>query len=260
MMLPTASLPLPGLYPMITKIKPRIGGRNNIGVGVDTHQVEYVLKTGNLICVAELIGAALCAALKVPHCRGAIVTRQRMDGSLQYLFGSIIEPDVHRFDQSSIEAWKDVVAELRNTALFTIMLAVDLAIGNDDRHAANWIVRRKAEQVGRARNELLAMDFSNAWPLAHPPYPPREQPSSNTWDITQHWPDMGIEFESCLFRSTCAKISALDQDWLNTVLDPLVGIWLTPMERDNLCAWWDKHWRQQVIDVIHSLEPDGAWL
>lgn len=259
-MLHSASLSLPGLYPVITKVMPRIGGRNNVGVGIDTQHVRYVLKTGNRICVAEFVGAALCAELNVPHCRTAIVTRAGMDGRMQYLFGSIIEPETHQFDQSSVEAWRGVVTELCNVTLFTIMLAVDLAIGNDDRHAGNWLVRAKDQAAGRHQHELLAMDFSNAWPLAHPPHTPHRQPSPNTWDITRYWPEMGIEFQLPLFHSTCATICGLKREWLHAVLAPLVGIWLTPHECDSLCSWWDDRWRQQVIDVIHCLQPDGEWL
>lgn len=257
---PAASSLLPGIYPVITKIKPRIGGNNNLGVGVDSLGREYVLKHGRPIGVAEFIGAAVCSELDVPHCRTAIVTAPQWDGSMQYLFGSVIEADLHKFDQTSIDEWREVVDQLHDPIMFTVMLAVDLCLGNDDRHANNWIVKSKNPDTGADCLKLLAMDFSNAWPAVHPPHHPMRHPSNNTWVITRHWAAIGVAFEAQAFRTTCARIAGLDLAWLQNVLDPLVNIWLTLHERDTLCQWWQSHWRRQVIDAIYSLEPDGEWL
>jgi hypothetical protein len=251
---------LSGVYPEIKTIKPRIGGVNNLGVGVDFQGNEYVLKEGNNVCVAEFVGAALCAAAALPHCKPTIVCRTDLLGKRQHLFGSAIEPVVLRFDMANISDWSMVVAELGNTAMFTVMLALDLCIGNDDRHAANWIVKEKDPTSGRARHQLMAMDFSNAWPTTHPPHPPRAQPSRNTWNITRYWPQIGIPFDEKGFRVACAKIALLDSSWLKEVLDPMINIWLTTIDRDTFCDWWQTHWRTQVTEVIYSLEPDGEWM
>lgn len=257
---PPATQLIPGLYPLITKVKPRIGGRNNLGVGVDTTGAEYVLKTGRAVCVAEFVGAAVCAALEVPHCRTAIVTMRMLNGSTQHLFGSVIEDQLHKFDTTDVDAWRDVVSKLHDPLMFTVMLAIDLCLGNDDRHQDNWILKHKHPTTGADCYKLLAMDFSNAWPTIHPPHHPCRHPSTNTWTLPRHWDQMGIAFDRALFLRSCAKIAALRTDWLHSVLDPLVNIWLTQQERDALCQWWSNHWMTQAIDTIYSLEPDGEWL
>jgi hypothetical protein len=259
-MLSHTSALLPGIYPEIINLKPKIGGNNNLGVGVDSNGKEYVLKTGNSVCVAEFIGAAVCAALAIPHCTPTIVCRTDLFGRRQHLFGSAIEPEVHRFDMASPLEWAGVTAEMCDTTMFSLVLAVDLCIGNDDRHAGNWIVRTKGPANGMPHHQLMAMDFSNSWPTAHPPHRPRAHPSRNTWHILRYWPAMGIAFDELGFRAACAKITLLDGAWLKAVLDPMVTIWLTTDQRDLLCDWWQHHLKDQVIDVIYSLEPDGEWL
>ncbi len=259
-MLSATSALLPGVYPEIIKIKPKIGGINNLGVGEDSFGNEYVLKTGKWVCVAEFIGAAVCAALAVPHCTPTIVCRTDLSGQRQYLFGSALEPEVLKFDMTSISQWAAVVAEISDVSIFSVVLALDLTIGNDDRHNENWIVRAKDPANGRTHHQLMAMDFSNAWPTVRPPQPPRAHQSDNTWAFTRHWPALGIGFDELAFQNVCAKITLLDRAWLKSVLDPMVTIWLTTDERDALCDWWQHHLKHQVIDVIYSLEPNGEWL
>ena len=254
--LPT-SLHIPGTYPIIRQLKPKLGGANNLGVGVDTQGNEYVLKTGDRLCVAEFIGAALCKVVGIPHCIPNIVCRHTIDGKLEYLFASSIEKGLHFFDQNSIIEWYGVSAQLRDQNIFSVVLALDLAIGNDDRHPTNWLVR--APTAVQAEHELLAMDFSNSWPLCHPPHHPRQQPSINTLSVTKHWENMGIMFTLDTFRKTCATISCLDDRWLYSVLNPMVNIWLTSDTQHTLCQWWSQNWQSQVIEVIHSLETDGDW-
>jgi hypothetical protein len=251
---------IPGVYPHIVNRKPKLGGLRNLGVGVDSAGVEYVLKPGAVVGVAEFVGAGICRELGVPHCLPAIVTWTPLVGGPVHLFGSVIEPAVLKFDQKLVLEWQRVVAEMVNPQTFTEVLAVDLCVGNDDRHAGNWIVREKDPSAGRAHHQLLAMDFGDSWPCVHPPHPPTKHPSRNTWDIPRHWPAMGITFDHDLFRRTCTKISSLQSSWLRSELDVLIGVWLTPAQRDDLCDWWRDHWPRQVIDVIFSLENDGDWL
>lgn len=259
-MLSSSSGSLPGIYPEIVNLKPKLGGINNLGVGVDSNGNEYVVKIGKNACVAEFIGAAICAELAIPHCKPTIVCKTNLFGQRQHLFGSILEPAVHKFDMTSPVEWTSVVSEMKDTAAFSSVLAVDLCLGNDDRHAGNWIVRKKDLAQSRPHHQLLAMDFGNGWPFAHPPHGPLKHPSPHTRDILRHWPAMGIVFDETGFHAACAKITALDRAWLKSVLVPMVGIWLTDIERDTWCDWWQDYLKSQVINVIYSLEPDGEWL
>ena len=257
-MLTTASNYVPGIYPYIRKLKPKIGGKNNLGVGVDTEGREYVLKRGRLLCVAEFVGASLCGAIGAPCCSPAIVSMRNMAGGIEYLYGSVIEDGLLSFDRTSIKAWGAVVPTLANASIFSTMLAVDLAIGNDDRHADNWLVKINGTTPTMS-TRLVSIDFSNSWPVCQPPHHPRRQPSINTMHIVKHWHLMGITFEHDQFRKACAKMGGLNETWLLSILDPMVGIWLTEMERDELGAWWRGHWKSQAIDTIYSLESDGDW-
>lgn len=257
-MLTTASDLVPGMYPYIRKLKPKIGGKNNLGVGVDTDGREYVLKRGRLLCVAEFVGSSLCGVVGAPCCSPAIVCMPTMGGGLEYLYGSVIEDGLLAFDRTSIKAWSAVVPTLEDAGAFSSILAVDLAIGNDDRHADNWLVKIKSS-APTLTTSLVSIDFSNSWPVCRPPHHPRRQPSINTMHIVKHWHLMGITFAHSGFRRACAKIGGLNETWLLSILNPMVGIWLSEAERDELGTWWRAHWRSQVIDTIHSLESDGDW-
>lgn len=254
-----ASALVAGVYPHIVKLRPKIDGNNNLGFGTDSAGVEYVLKRP-LFGPAEFIGAAVCRELGVPHCRPAIVTAKQLDGTLVPLFGSIVEPYALKFNKKAFAAWQTVLAELDNVHSFSEILAVDLSLGNDDRHQDNWIVRAKDVAAGRAKHVLLAMDYANSWPFFHPAQKPTAHASKNTWEFTRYWSVIGIPYDQGRFRRACAQISALNEAWLRKELDALVGVWLTDSQRDVLCQWWRDHWAAQVIDVINALEPDGDWL
>lgn len=258
-MLITASHHVPGMYPYIRKLKPKIGGKNNLGVGVDTDGREYVLKRGRLLCVAEFVGASLCGVVGTPSSAPAIVCMTNMAGNIEYLYGSEIEPGLLSFDRTSVKAWSSVVPTLADPSAFSSVLAVDLAIGNDDRHADNWLVKASAAPPAPQTTSLVSIDFSNSWPVCRPPHHPRRQPSKNTMHIVKHWDRMGITFAGGVFRQACAKIGGLNETWLSSILDPMVGIWLTDAETDELETWWGNHWKSQVIDTIYALESDGDW-
>lgn len=250
---------IPGEYPQIVKKLPKIGGENNLGVGIDSNGKKYVLKGYARVCVAEFIGAAVCKALGVRHALPHIVKEVDLFGTTRFLFGSAIEPDLLQFDQSSVVEWQAVVAELEVATVFTVILAVDLALGNDDRHATNWLVESKNPAVSRPWHTLISMDFSNAWPTMHPPHHPRRHPSENTWGFTRFWEQIGINYDPSAYKITCAKISSLSGVWLAAELAPLIGVWLEQTEVDCLTAWWGTNWQSHMIDVIAALESDGDW-
>ena len=189
-----------------------------------------------------------------------VVCRDDIDGNTEYLFGSVVEAGLLKFDRTSIAEWPTVVATLCDASLFTVALASALCLGNDDHHADNWLVRDTDPANGILCHSLVPMDFGNAWPACNPAHHPMRHPSPNTWEITRHWRAMGITFDQALFRLTCARMQILDRHWLQAVLTPLLGIWLTAEKHDALCDWWQQHWRDQVVGAVYSLEPDGDWL
>ncbi|WP_159053742.1 hypothetical protein [Variovorax sp. PMC12] len=245
------------MYPHIVSLRPANGGVNNLGFGKDTQNQEYLLKAGAQVCIAEFVGAALCEAVGIEHCQPKVVTMTNLDGAKVHVFGSVLEPSLLNFNMRDIAEWQTVLAMMPRSPFFTKVLAVDLSLGNDDRHQDNWLVR--APSKDSFQHEMLAMDFSNSWPVCIPPHHPRKHPAPNTWRFVRLWSILGITFDHEHFRSICAKISSLDSAWIAGVLTPLVGIWLTHSDQQQIIDWWNSKWQAHLIDVINALETDGDW-
>ena len=256
----TESQLIPGVYPEIVKVLPKIGGVNNLGVGVDLSGKEYVLKEHPMIGVAEFVGAAVCRELGLRHPVPNIVKCTNMFGQSQFLFGSAMEKGLHSMNFQSVVDWKNLVPQLESVAVFSVVLAVDLALGNDDRHSENWLVKASHQEEGRPHHDMITMDFSNAWPCAKPPHHPLRHPSQNTWITAgRFWPAFGIDFDRASYRATCAKISNLSQAWLAGVLEPMLGIWFDQAQFTTMQQWWGSHWKDHMVNVVACLECDGDW-
>lgn len=252
--LPTHSLPLAGTYPHITKRLPKIGGVDNLGPGETQHGESFLLKSGGVVGASEFIGASLCGACGIPYCTPCIVTLD-LPGGLQHVFGSRMELGLKKFDQTNLDEWSAVVAACTNPSIFSAMLAIDLALGNDDRHWGNWLVQDVKGPNGENLHRLRALDFSRSWPVDHPAQHPLRHKSINTWDAARYWETLGVAFDQTVFFDTCVKIHGLTSRWLRIkALDPLRGVFLTQTEIDQFCAWWDSSWKAQVVEVIDSIE------
>ena len=245
---------IPGIFPLIAHINPSLKGADNFGHGFTQHNEQFVLKKGGQVGAAEFVGASVCGALGIPACQPTIVTVEKFGQQLD-VFGSRIESGVHDFNQTDLSQWKDVLSQCCNTDAFSALLAVDLVLGNDDRHWNNWLVQTSKDRNGVDCYRLRAMDFSRSWPTAHPAQHPLQHRSPNTWQATKYWELLGVTFDPIVFYTHCAKISALSTTWLRRqVMQQIVGIFLTPDEVDQYCAWWEQHLQDQVIEAIHSLE------
>lgn len=253
-----ATKTLPGMMPMIINLKPRLGGKNNSGVGVDSNGNEYVVKKGKAVGIAEFVGAAVCDALSVRCTRPHVVQLPSITG-YEYCYGSAIEKALHTFNRYDLNIWSQVLPQTSNTTVFSTVLAIDLCIGNDDRHEDNWLVADKNVAAGIHEYEVIAMDFSNSWPVCHPPHEPRSHSSINTWSVTKDWSKMGIDFDQMSYRKACSQLGNLDAPWLRNILTPLISIWLSPAELLMYSKWWSAQWNKQVLDVIYCLESDGDW-
>jgi hypothetical protein len=217
-----------------------------------------MLKPGGCIGAAEFIGARVSDACGLPACQPTIVTIETLSGR-QEVFGSRIESGVHSFDHSSPQEWNAILTSCHNVSAFSVLLAIDLVLGNDDRHWNNWLVQVIADATGKNGFRLRAMDFSRSWPRRHPAQHPLRHASFNTWNATRDWPLLGAQFDAKIFHATCAKIAALPAKWLRrSVLAELDGVFLTTAEVDSYCFWWERHLQTQVIETIHSLEH-GVW-
>jgi hypothetical protein len=176
-------------------------------------------------------------------------------GVQQHVFGSRMESGAHPFDQTDIAQWHKVLANCSNADAFSALLAVDLVLGNDDRHWNNWLVQLASTPQGTPGYRLRAMDFSRSWPTLHPAQHPLKHRHHNTWAAVKDWPLLGVAFNQQVFFSTCVKISSLPTNWLrNQVLQPIEGVFLNPDSVERYCQWWQNHLQHQVIEAIYSLE------
>ena len=245
---------LPGIYPLILSIDPPQKGKDNLGIGVTQHGETFLVKDGGHVGVAEFIGAKVCDACGIPACQPTVVTIDKW-GRQHQVFGSRMESGEHKFDHTDIQEWKRVTSNCLNTNAFSAMLAVDLVLGNYDRHWDNWLVQNTTNTQGQSCFRLRALDFSRSWPTQNPPYLPLQQMGSSTWKSTQDWGLLGVDFDHNTFKTTCATIATLNGKWLKKqVLQPLSGTFLTPLELEQYCLWWDQHLQNQVIEAIFSLE------
>lgn len=253
-MLAGHTLPLPGAYPHIVTRKPSHDGQDNLGMGYTTHGEQFLLKKGGPLGTAEFVGANLCELCGIPACLPTVVTVERL-GIREHIFGSRIDLGLHAFDQTNIAQWQRVMAVCSNPSAFSALLAIDLALGNDDRHWKNWLAQNAVNAYGADCVRLRAMDFSRSWPVHHPAQHPMRHQSTNTWSAIKDWEMLGVHFDLRIFHETCAKISSLNARWLRgRVLQQLSGVFLTPAQIDHYCLWWSQHWQAQVIDAIDSLE------
>lgn len=251
------SLPLPGTYPHIVKHLPKIGGLDNMGPGNTQHGESFLLKKGGLIGASEFIGSGLCDACGIPYCVPSIVTMDYL-GGIQHVFGSRIELGLKKFDQTSVAEWKAAIATCANPSIFSAMLAIDLALGNDDRHWGNWLVQDVTAAGSTDSYRMRALDFSHGWPVSNPAQLPSHHISINTWEAVKYWETLGVTFDQHVFYETCVRMGCLPSRWLrNQILNQLRGIFLSQAQVDQLCDWWESCWREQVIEVIHSIE-NGA--
>lgn len=251
---------IPGVYPLITRRDPlqKGGGQDNLGMGYTQHGEQFMLKAGGAVGVAEFVGARIADVCGIPACQPTIVTIEDWANGSQNVFGSRIESGVAAFDQTQPLLWQQVAANCLNPDVFSAMFAIDLVLGNDDRHWYNWIVQGVKDSDGQEKWRLRALDFSRSWPVRHPPQHPLRHHSTRTWEATANWELLGIAFDRGVFDRTCVKIASLHGRWLNDhVLHPLKGVFLTAEEAGAYCRWWDESLQDQIVEAIQTLENGG---
>ncbi len=246
------------LYPLIVKLDPAQLGVDNLGIGLTQHGEQFLVKDGGKLGIAEFIGAKVCDACGVPACQPTVVTIDRF-GSQRNVFGSRIESGAHKFNQTDVSEWQTVLGKCVNPSVFSAVFAIDLVLGNDDRHWSNWIVQTMQDSIGNECYRLRALDFSRSWPTHHPVQHPFKHTSPHTWTATRHWQLLGVEFDLKVFHATCARVGSLNGNWLRSVvLNPLKDVFLSAAEVDVFANWWDANLQIQVIETINSLE-NGVW-
>lgn len=234
--------------PAIYKYLPRLSGQDNAGIGITKHGERYLLKTDPRVCIAEFVGSALCLACGIPVPEPSIV-----DFKGREIFGSRLESGVV-LPQSEM----DVIGQVRkceNMSIFSAVLAIDLAIGNNDRHWHNWLPQ---PQEGGSI-VMRAMDFSRAWPTINPPTPFLSMVGKNTEIVWRTWTALGISYDETAALDVCSDIEKLTHHWLGGIFEQLPVDWMVGASGPELLLWWERNWRARVDEVRNFLRL-GAWI
>lgn len=228
--------------PKIKRFFPAQGGLDNAGIGETEFGERYLLKTDPAVCLAEYIGASVCQAVGIPCGQPFVVVSKGKE-----VFGSKMEygVDIPSSDPEIIQ----LVKTSTNQSVFSAALAVDVALGNFDRHWNNWLFQKLPSGI-LAR----AIDFSRAWPTTQPPMKFADMESENTGKAYSQWPIMNIKYDKIAAKSICARLSKFDYPWLDTLLLDLPLEWKVSPGAPELCKWWQTSWSARLKLLENFLE------
>lgn len=233
--------------PAIVKRRPLLQGKDNAGIGISQLGEEYLLKLAPDVCLAEFVGASLCRFLGIPAYEATVVSYRGRP-----VFGGRIEAGLQRPQVDS--DYVSLIQRCTNREVFSAVLAVDLCLGNYDRHWNNWLYQER----NNGALVMRAIDFSRAWPTQHPPPHPRDLARDATRLAFDLWPHVGIQWDVALSLSCCATLRQLPPDWLLRLFEGLPVEWMTTPDGPALCTWWQQHWLSRVQQVEAFLN-NGAW-
>jgi hypothetical protein len=234
--------------PAITKYSPALlPGADSIGIGETRHGERYLLKPKTDVSIAEFIGAAVCKSCGVPVAEPTVVLFRG-----RRIFGSRLESGVSVPNTTSELA--EQVKVCQNASIFSAVLAIDLSLGNGDRHWHNWLPQHQAD----GKVFVRTVDFSRGWPTIHPPVDPGKMERSQTADAWRIWPSVGIQYDQQSAFEVCDTMSTLTSPWLSSILADLPTSWFDSQKADALAAWWDGTWETRVAEVKEFLN-NGAW-
>lgn len=233
--------------PLITKFRPALGGLDNDGIGSTQYGEEYLLKADPSVAVAEFVGASICRKIGIPTPEPTVVLYND-----QKVFGSRLEGGVKTWQET--DDLLELIKCCDNLQAFSAVLAVDVAIGNIDRHWNNWLYQEKSENTISVR----AIDFSRSWPTVHPPASNHDLVNSRTHRAWSAWSYVGISFDQTSADHALDTMHKLDKSWLSDILDSLPGEWYVAHPSSELKDWWEKHWTSQVAQTTTFIHQ-GAW-
>lgn len=233
--------------PVIRKYLPSQSGVDNAGIGITSHGERFLLKTQPDVCLAEFVGASLCRAAGIPSGEPWVV-----DFKQRHVFGSRLESGVE-LPQSNTDLLH-LLTHCGNATIFSAVLALDLALGNDDRHWHNWLYQ--VQPTGEVF--LRVIDFSRAWPTAHPPHTFAAIHGRNTHESWRMWAQLGVTYDSTSAEEMCDFLHSVGPEWLGNLFEQLPVEWHVTSSGPELCEWWAQHWQTRVSGVRTFLQS-GAW-
>lgn len=235
------------LWPEITKLQRPQKGLDNAGIGHTQAGERYVLKLDPAVCLAEFVGSGLCGILGVPTYEAAVVRFKTRP-----VFGGRLESGLER--PATDPEFVSAVGRVSNASVFSSVLALDLALGNCDRHWDNWLYQDRGGGALTAR----AIDFSRSWPTVAPPPSFASLRGENTHKAWLQWAPLGVKYDAAAFAAACATLSAVPADWLEHRFEGLPVEWMTGPDGPALCQWWRDNWPARV-DSVQAFVDNGAW-
>lgn len=134
--------------------------------------------------------------------------------------------------------------------------AIDLFLGNDDRHMDNFLV--EIDKSGA--NRIRIIDFSEAAALIEPNRRKNvPSVSCNTVQVGRRLRKL-YGFSSDAARLALSRLSALSAEKLWGVLDGMPADWLPPDVRKEIRSWWSSAARTSHIEFILKGLTDGTLL
>lgn len=206
--------------------------------------MEWALKRQaehTMLPASEYFGYQLAQAcsLATPYC-GILAD---LDGAL--VFGSRIEAGL---TDLATEPQANVPARIASCAgRMSGAYALDLFMGNNDRHFGNFLYRAQSD----GRLAAMVIDWSRAWWVGG--WPPQDlttaaSATSNHVHILRAL-KLWSPTDALLTLGTVSSVpvSAV-KDWL----DKMPASWLTPADRGTLLAWWGSPAFQSRISACVS--------
>lgn len=194
--------------------------------------MDYAVKSAadkTHLPLTEWLASRLAQAvhLSTPH----VVVLVMPDGSRA--LGSRLESGLLSLEDT-IRNGADQVSILRPCIRqLSACYALDLFLGNTDRHFGNFLFRKNS--LGDL--SLMPIDYDHAWLCnGWPPTDITSLPCKTTTHLKM-LPPMGL-WSSAEAIMALSRIDQLSADRINTWMDDCPEEWVTPEVRDNIVTWW----------------------
>jgi len=126
-----------------------------------------------------------------------------------------------------------------HTTALAAVYALDAVVINPDRHGRNFFVRSDV-----AGDQLVAFDFSRAWLRTGHPFGNTESMRESGTSV---WWKMFKRMGASVDIGTLNLLSALDAQWLSSVMKQAPTQWLDGIDQAAILEFWDTR-RSQRID------------
>lgn len=125
-----------------------------------------------------------------------------------------------------------------HTTALAAVYALDAVVINPDRHGRNFFVRSDV-----AGDQLVAFDFSRAWLRTGHPFGNTESMRESGTSV---WWKMFKRMGASVDIGTLNLLSALDAQWLSSVMKQAPTQWLDGIDQAAILEFWDTRRSQRI--------------